>query len=302
MRDKRQSERVPFDRAVWILTKDLPIEAQAADVSRTGVLMQLPVDRLGRAPLNSLTEIAGHLQKVLGATCRVHMECLEHGHSVSRDVRLVRIVTDAAVQNVQLAGAFDRDLDRGEVASLGIELPDVPEESAADAGAEQEAGEPSPYEAMWQESLPFEAMAAEHATQRTPVEQIDTNSWQWRRPRTQRQRWRVFLTAADPAQGAPVRGQLHGVNTRAICMNLPQASFWDAALLDGDATAIALAVTARFGDEVAVKLTDGPKHVWSGHARVHGVELPSHQGAGLLITLTFRRPLPSAELGRMDLS
>jgi hypothetical protein len=310
MFDNRRSERVGFDRVIWILTDDLPIEAQAADLSRTGVRMQFPVNRLGDGSLVSLAQIAAHLEELLGDTCRVYMECTEHRRSVSRKVHLVRIVTDGSAEHVELGGSFDAVLSDDEVASLGIELPpaqepEAGEQDATEANADEAAmleempPEMTPYEAMWYAPLPFDGPSESDLADDNAPGEADISAWDWRRPPGVRQRWRVYLTGDAPQDKYPQRGQLHGVNSNAVCMYLPPAALWDQALLQADATTVAVALTKRLGDELTLKLADGAQHIWTGRARVHGVELPSREGAGLFVTLTFLRPLAPWELSRM---
>ncbi len=311
MFDNRRSERVGFDRAIWILTDDLPIEAQAADLSRTGVRLQFPVSSLGDGTLESLAQIAAHLQELLGNTCRVYMECTKHRRSVSRKLQLVRIVTDGTAKQVELGGSFDTVLDDGEVASLGIELPPAPEPEPGDEAPPAEAdvetlddeapAEMTPYEAMWYAPLPFDEPSALARADGGGPGEADVSAWAWRRPPGVRQRWRVFLTGDAPQDKFPQRGQLHGVNTKAICMYLPPAALWDQALLQADATTVAVALTGRLGDELTVKVADGARHIWTGRAQVRGVELPTREGAGLFVTLAFVRPLAPCELSRMGL-
>ncbi len=70
-----------------------------------------------------------------------------------------------------------------------------------------------------------------------------------------------------------------------------------------NAASAAQALVGTYGMELNLKITSGPKHVWTGPVRVHGVELlTGHEDDRLLVTLRYARPLRSAELARLGLT
>ena len=66
-----------------------------------------------------------------------------------------------------------------------------------------------------------------------------------------------------------------------------------------DVSALVMAFDERFGSNVAMKITDGGRHVWTGPGTVRSVELIRSEPRQAIIGVGFRRALREADLAEM---
>ena len=86
------------------------------------------------------------------------------------------------------------------------------------------------------------------------------------------------------------------LNRKAIRVRVPRSGYEAE-----DVTGATVRFTSQFGNEVGLKLVEGPVHLWTGRSRVCSVELPEDPTADMLVTLAFSRNLRPAELKRLRL-
>lgn len=118
----------------------------------------------------------------------------------------------------------------------------------------------------------------------------------WRRPKGRT--LRVFVSSNKKDGPPPLQGNLQGLTRQALSTRLPLQS------LPGNSLDLALAAaefSARFGEQLSVRIMEGPKNLWTGPARVEGLELPSDESGPLLLILSYGRKLRSAEIARLGL-
>jgi hypothetical protein len=279
---RRKAERVDLRFPVKLITPSTFAEAQAEDLSRTGVRLRLSAVALGLGPLEDPAEAARQVAGVL-ANFAVNLDHHKLGPLLPRHVKLTRVGLPAdAPGMLELCCAFREPLGDDEAAILQAELPPLDESVAAWS---QESDLPNACEGQ----VSFDDREADlhlppppPPAPGAPVAPL--------RPGV-----RAFV-ASSLTEGPPsVFCHADLVTTVAVRVQMPRDEGL-ASRAHFTATGAARCFVERFGEHVDLRLVNGAGDAWTGTVRVSGVELPTAAPELMMITLAFDRRLRPSEL------
>jgi hypothetical protein len=270
-RERRRAARVPCRLPIRLVRGSHVTHGTTEDLSRAGVRVRLPLDGLELGPEVELAGVARRLDQRLGEACVGEFHWQSLGSLVRKVLRVVRVsrVPDDPF-HVDLGCELRVPLDALESEALGVELPPV----LAGRG--------------W---VPWTTLHADSAAQSGQVERDEPSA-------AAGLRRRGVLMPARALGRAPLRGQAPEVSESAVVLSLPEPARFVFHVQRQDATALLLAFDERYGSEHGLLLLEGEEPVWSGAARVNGLE---YQRAlqRLILTLDLPEPLKPEELQRL---
>jgi hypothetical protein len=272
--ERRRAARVSCRIPVRLMRGGHVTHGVTEDLSRTGVRVRVPLEDLHLEPDADFAGVARRLDQRLGEACvgEFHWQVL--GSLVRKVLRVVRVarVTDDPTL-VDLGCELRVPLDVLESEALGVDLPPLTTGWPPNGSAGLPATEP----ATLAEVAAAEASAAAA------------------------NRRRAVLMPARARGRAPLRGQAPEVTERGVVMALHESVRLALHVDRQDATALLLAFDERYGSEHEVLLLEGDEPIWSGSARVTGLE---HQRAShrMVLTLSLTDPLRPEELTRLGVA
>jgi hypothetical protein len=269
--DRRRAARVSCHIPVRLVRGGHVTHGVTEDLSRTGVRVRVPLEDLHLAPDAELSGVAKRLDQRLGEACvgEFHWQVLGSlVRKVLRVVRVVRVTEDKAL--VDLGCELRVPLDTLESEALGVDLPPLTAAWTATAWNSVPPPEPAPL---------AEVPAGEGEV--APA-----------------QRRRAILMPPRARGRTPLRGQSPEVTGDGIVLTLDESVRLALQVDRQDATALLLAFDERYGSEHEVLLLEGDEPIWSGAARVTGLE---HRRSAhkMMLTLSLPEPLSADELSRL---
>jgi hypothetical protein len=270
-RERRRAARVPCRLPIRLVRGRHVTHGVTEDLSRAGVRVRLPLEGLELGPEVELAGVARRLDQRLGEACVAEFHWQSLGSLVRKVLRVVRV---SRVQDdpfhVDLGCELRVPLDALESEALGVELPPV----LAGRG--------------W---VPWTTLHADGAVPAPRVEQDEPAA-------AAAMRRRAVLMPPRERGRAPLRAQAPEVTENAVVLSLPEPARFVFHVQRQDATALLLAFDERYGSEHGLLLLEGEEPVWSGAARVNGLE---YQRAcqRLVLTLALPEPLRPEELQRL---
>lgn len=285
-RNRRRADRVEVGIPAQIYAQRGFLDASVRDISRTGLRLRLRVADLGMKATNDMAHAARAVGRVLAPHFALDLDYKKLGPLLQRPVQLTRIALDAdAPLFLELCGEFDEPLDDEIVTILGEVLPpvrdDVPSWTPEENAAISYDGVVTmrPRDELTEKPVQLPDPAAASGPAAAPV----------------RHRYRALVTGTS--KDAPPAFFCHTdlVTAVGVRVCLPRPS---------DAIDIRNAISKLVkvhGSSVDVRILDANDDVWSGSARVTGVELPNDRLDVMLVTLAYDRPLSMAAMRRMGL-
>jgi hypothetical protein len=280
--DRRRAERVPVSLPAQLYSTQGFLDAQVGDLSRTGLRLQVPARRLGVDPAGGLRAAAEAIARALGPSFAMDLDYRKLGPLLQRTVHLTRLTLPPGdPPRVEFCCAFDKALGDEEAAFLGQELPPVREDVP--------------------EWLPTEDVLGAclgTATLRPEGELREVPSASRKGPPTAirpRQRYRALVTGS--AIHAPPAFFCHTdlVTAVGVRIRIPRPP------AIGGAGAILARLVKQLGPTVELRILGEKGDVWSGTARLSGVETPPERPDVLLVTLAFATSLSLSDLRRLGL-
>ena len=290
--NRRKAPRVPFAVPVHVDSNEGPIDAELVDVSLTGARLRFFASSIGFPPSPDLDETALQVASTLPAhfEARLHYKVL--GPLLHRGMNMVRIGVPLDAPNlIELGCSFDRPLSRDEIMALGVVLPEADEETKAQKSLEEQVGEEPAVPVLREEEDAPEPRKLTVAPPPEPEPQIVP-----RFTTGVARRYRAFVSGTLPVSPPTLPCWSDQLNRKAIRVRVPRSGYEAE-----DVTGATVRFTSQFGNEVGLKLVEGPVHLWTGRSRVCSVELPEDPTADMLVTLAFSRNLRPAELKRLRL-
>lgn len=269
--DRRRAARVSCHIPVRLVRGGHVTHGTTEDLSRTGVRVRVPLQDLSLEPDAELSGVARRLDQRLGEACvgEFHWQVLGSLiRKVLRVVRVVRVMEDRAL--VDLGCELRVPLDVLESEALGVDLPPLAAEWSA---------------AAWNSVPPAEPTSHADGSGNGG----DTGPGQRRR---------AVLMPPRALGRTPLRGLAPEVTEHGIVMTLDESVRLSLQVDRQDATALLVAFDDRYGSEHEVLLLEGDDPIWSGPARVTGLE---HRRAAhkMMLTLSLREPLRAEERARL---
>ncbi len=262
---------MPIEVPAAVVSATGPITAELRDVSTGGAQLYVLTSSFGLSSRPTLLEAALAVRDALAARFTVVLAHEQVGE-VRRGAGLARLVLPSHLEGcIELGCEFEEPLSATEMARLTSSVPEDPSAAAPDAGegASQPTPPPAP-EAPPPAELPH-----------VPVTQS----------------YRVYLMGSSPDAAAPVVCRSSRLGRDGLRVRIPGS-----AMQAGDATEAAVSFMQQFGDRVKIKITEGPKHLWTGYADVFGLEVKLARRDELLVSLGYGRSLRPAELSRMGIT
>lgn len=315
--DRRLADRVPFRAPVQVIGPRGPIEAEIRDLSSTGIRFRLPRDVFDEMP-GDVVSAMQPLEALIGAAPVVKLHHHRLGPLVRRRVHVTRIVLPSNATAVDVGCRFKDPLTFDETVMLGVALPAerdattaaLPRADVCQTGTREsstdlrEAAQAYPLPDVPDASA---RTAEEEAAARAPATSNDyataaqaavTEGIQQRRYRPARLRTYVA------GNGESIRCESDAIAPDAILVRLDRRSLRrerggpDDGQVVGD---IALGLAERFGDLVRLRVAEDGKHLWSGAARVSGIDLPDDRPDLVTVEFAFEKAMTPPERARVGL-
>jgi hypothetical protein len=272
--ERRRAARVSCRIPVRLVRGSHVTHGVTEDLSRTGVRVRVPLEDLNLENDTEFATIARRLDQRLGEACvgEFHWQVLGSlVRKVLRVVRVVRVPENPSL--VDLGCELRVPLDVLESEALGVDLPPLTAQWTATAWT----GIPPTEPATLTEVAAAEAGAAAA------------------------QRRRAVLMPPRARGRAPLKAQAPEVTEQGVVLSLHESVRLALHVDRQDATALLLAFDERYGSQHELLLLEGDEPIWSGTARVTGLE---HQRAAhrLVLTLSLSDPLRPEELARLGVS
>ena len=272
--ERRRAARVTCRLPVRLVRGGHVTHGTTEDLSRTGVRIRVPLKDLSLEPDVELASVARRLDQRLGEACvgEFHWQVLGSlVRKVLRVVRVVRAAGDATL--VDLGCELRVPLDVLESEALGVDLPALASGWTASA---------------WSALPPCEP----EVVSEVPMSEAGAAA---------SQRRRAVLMPPRARGRAPLKGQAPEVTEHGVVMTLPESVRLALHEDRQDATALLLAFDARYGSQHELLLLEGDEPIWSGSARVTGLE---HQRSThrMVLTLSLSDPLRPEELVRLGVT
>jgi len=311
--NRRLADRIPVEVPVELDTNSGIVEAETMDVSRTGMRIHVRARDLGHAPSLEMSETAAHVAAALSPrfAARLHFRML--GPLLERVVRMTRLsIPPDRPAWIEIGCRFDEPLTLEDATTLGVPLPPVEgtdEEFCPRADVagphHRESAVPNLAEAARRpqaqpqpvEQAPSESDVEAEAPAATEKEGAAPGGDGARFGGMVTHRYRAFVTSTESEALPPLVCQTDQLSRIAVRVRLPREGYED-----DDAAGATMRFTERYGNDVGLKLVDGPEHLWTGPARVFCVEVPEDVRTDVLVTLAFGRRLRPAELLRLRLN
>jgi hypothetical protein len=288
---RRRATRVELGVPVQVFTRTGTIDIRLFDISRTGLRLRAHASALGIEKAADIEATARAVGELLASEFTLNLDYEKFGPLLNHSVHLTRVgIPNDAPLFVDICCAFDEPIGDAEVAILGTELPPLAEEPAdwLPPRAPPEGCEGVvnciPVE-VEDEAAPAEAAAAPEPV-RPPA-----------RPALApvRHRYRAIVTGV--AKDAPPSFFCHTDLVTAIGVRIgiprpPEAVSVTAALNS---------LTRAHHQGVQLRILNEDGDVWSGPARVSGVELPPDNMDTMLVTLAFDPGLSMAAMRGLGL-
>jgi PilZ domain len=318
--ESRGSERVPYRASLHVATPRGNVQARLLDLSRTGLALQVGLADLGPRPPRDLYHVASWIGQTIGRSFRVEINPEALGSLLAREVHVVRIGgPEDGSDDVVLGCTFVTPLSDLETVMLGVPLPrprgggetwlpraDVPMPYARDPGPMSQDGlgegritapaataTAAPDGAV-PARLPDAAPIPEDAT---PQDLAGTA----RSGHGVGLGWRAQISGAQ-ARVEPLPARAERVNARGAVVLVSRRAPQVQGVFDArDVVDAIVEFTKRFGQELVLKLMDGPRHRWTGPTRLAQMSLPEDNPAHALLDLRFARPPRAAELRQLGL-
>lgn len=340
MSDNRRSTRLACRLPVRLAGHKSPLEATVLDVSRGGVRLRVAGHHLGLYRLAPLSLVARRVTEVLGESFEATLLPERLGTLVRKTLRAVRIgQRDATSADVELGCLLTPALTDLEASMLGLALPcldpegrekaerlettgvvvrvalpkTIPAPAPPPAGRAPAAVPPRVLAVLSRPSAAEPKAKAPAAQPESPAPAAEAA------PRTQRDQapaqapsapetdgtarlgWRAVVHPSGdrrvpPFQAAAESVTSEGVQLRVVDrreLRLQSAS---------DVSSTIQGLDAAYGTDVALKLVDGPTHLWTGPARIEEVEVPVGAPNEIALWLRFARSLRVPELRALGLS
>ncbi|MDA1193912.1 MAG: PilZ domain-containing protein [Planctomycetota bacterium] len=284
--ERRRAERVEVGIPAQIYTHRGFLDAKVCDLSRTGLRLRLRVKDLDLEATEDLRSAAEAVASILGDQFALDLDYRKLGPLLQRGVELTRIALPVDEPLfVELCCSFDEPLNDAVTDILQTELPPVRTVALAVA---REVEPPRACSGVM--TMRSADELRERPVKLPPVEPEPKPSIP-----PVRHRYRALVTGTS--KEAPPAFFCHtdlvtAVGVR-VCISRPR-----------DASGVRETMTKLVkvhGHEVDVRLLDAKTDVWSGPARVTGVELPPDRRDVMLVTLAFARPLGLPALRQLGL-
>ena len=257
-----------------ILGPQGPLDCAMRDLSRTGVRIQLPAAAFEDVTRDLLTVI-DRLRDVMGTCPTVYLHSEMLGPLVSRAAHTSRVILPQDHKDpIEVGCSFDRPITDEETAMLGIQLP------PCKVQAQPAAKPPEPSD----ESAPPSAV---HIRVPKPDggESGDDEA-----PTGSRVRYHVRVTG----RGISMECDAREMSPEAIVLLIQRD-----VVLRREATPNMIKVvsrlSSRLGERVRLHVSDRQSEVWSGAARISGVDVPDDATDYMHVTFSFLKPLTTAE-------
>lgn len=285
----RSASRIACDIPVLLDPEEKKMPAKVVDVSRTGVRIRISDAELRLHRLSTIRHVAERLMDSIGASFDIHFHPKMLGDLISRDLQLVRIASrDWEQTAVEIGCLIEGEPLRDEEAGMmGLALPLIgtPVIPSTLEGALPPASRVGR----------FEASKRERVTGVVPA--IPTAPGSYRA--SCRFRASITTTGTSSSRSAPLRGIAEGISPKSGRIRLTDLG--DLGFREPPQTVaeVIVALDQHFGERLALKLSDGAEHLWSGPTRVAQVELPPDRPGQAIVDLGFERPLRPAERKRL---
>jgi hypothetical protein len=274
--ERRRAARVACRLPIRLVRGSHVTHGVTEDLSRAGVRVRLPLDGLELGPEVELAGVARRLDQRLGEACVGEFHWQSLGSLVRKVLRVVRVtrVPDDPF-HVDLGCELRVPLDALESEALGVDLPPMLAGRGFQpwATVNGEGPAPAPRATMTEEPV-----AAAPGARR-----------------------RAVLMPPRARGRAPLRAQAPQVSESSVVLSLPEPARFVFHVQRQDATALLLAFDERYGSEHGLLLLEGDEPVWSGMARVNGLEFQRVQQR-LVLTLDLPEPLRPDELERLGVA
>jgi hypothetical protein len=113
--------------------------------------------------------------------------------------------------------------------------------------------------------------------------------------------WRAYVHPTGDRRLPPFLAAAEAVSAQGVQLRVLDRS--SLPLQGGmDVASTIVALDGAYGTDVALKLVDGPTHLWTGRARIAEVEVPPDAPEQVLLWLCFTRTLRPAELRALGLN
>jgi len=260
------------------------VHADVADLSRLGVRLLVPVNQIGLPAGANLSEIARQVRYLLtqDVQAQFHPEML--GPLVQRRIRPVRLErVDRGLPTVEIGCLLDAPLTNADAAALGVVLPESGEtvEEAQDRLRAEAPRHHAPRIAPSAKSDAWPSLAEALAREAQDREAL---------------LFRVYMSPIERPGRRPLVGYAEDIAPNAMHIFVPDRRDLQ---LDAPATSvqeITQAFCAVWGERHVLGLADGETRIWSGHARLAGVEIPKESPDALRLHMAFERSLKPNEI------
>lgn len=287
----RGAERVPVEMPVEVLTLQGAVVGTVKDLSSTGLRVHLRADDLGFPPTADMSELARGLGSKLGTRFEVNLNHAVLGNLLAQSVQMTRLCAVNGQEGiVELGGRFLRPLAADAAAVLGVALP-APGESTEQATAR--GAPPAPTKRV----VDLHAPAPPAPTPEPDSPDLDAALGPSSR-RTLRAQISCKAAGAPPATTC----QTETVGMRGVVVRMARSNVGGVTRGETNILQLSRRFTEVFGDEVTLKLHDGPIHLWSGPARVIAMHLPPDKPGAMLVTFGYARDLSPSEITRLGLA
>ena len=295
-RNRRRAERVEVGIPAQLYSQRGFLEAKLCDLSRTGLRMRVRVADLKLQATENVHVVVEAVADTLGDEFALDLDYKKFGPLLQRGVTLTRVglVPDQPLY-VELCCEFDEPLADDVLAILHQELPPIQEHPEPWTPEPVPEVRPSGTLTMRsQDDLQERPVAVATTPAPAPSSPKKAAPTKPARPPV-RHRYRALV--AGTSRNAPPAFFCHtdlvtAVGVR-VCLPRPK----DAADVRNAMTKLVKA----HGSTVDVRVLDEKADVWSGAARVTGVELPPDRADVMLVTLAYETPLSMATLRRFGL-
>lgn len=337
MSDNRRATRLACRLPVRLSAQKNPLEATVLDVSRGGARLRVAGNQLGLYRLAPLSQVARRVTEVLGESFEATLMPERLGTLVRKTLRAVRIgQREAHAADVELGCLLTPPLTDLEASMLGLALP------CLDPQGREKAERLETTEVVVRVALPKSIpapapTAAVHAATTPPprvlaiLPRAGAADARGKSPATKadlpaptapaadrpvapapaldvpeedgraRLGWRAVVHPSGDRRVPPFQAAAESVTSEGVQLRVAdrrelrmQAAPDVASTIQG--------LDAAYGTDVALKLVDGPTHLWTGPARIEEVEVPASAPHEIALWLRFGRALRVPELRALGLS
>jgi len=251
--EKRESLRVSCDYPVRVYGQLREFSGRMVDVSRTGLALEIPVDRLLGAGDANLGALAGAVGKLLGDHFLADLHCEMLGPLVRKRMRPIRLGhVDTKQGDLEIGCVFTEALTDEEATMLGIGLPPVGVTSVAE----------------------FRDVPA-------PMRRSTDQEGQLSQPRPEGHEG--FLHPSEGCHAEPLVGRTDGVLEKVALLRLGLADLPSEAV--PEVIPLMSFMSDGFGLTPRLEILDGLHMVWSGPVEIQTIEITGRRVGELHVTL-----------------